>query len=210
MEHFGNASTPESELALYNASRLRCNGQKFTTCGNCEVCQLGHQLNYTKEWFLRCSEETQRQFILGLVHRYNSTDLHEYTNALLRPLEGKDFIYAMSRNRPSLKEDLFGPVANHALSKTKLTKDIFACLNWFESSPHWTKCNFMLGLMQSCNSRLLHFLLNECQSYCFAQEDRCLSLEDTKITGQLGNLLFFSVQTCIIYFFAGIVVYVAV
>ncbi|XP_028417318.1 CMT1A duplicated region transcript 1 protein-like [Dendronephthya gigantea] len=180
MEPYFDNSTAISELSIHNAPQLRCNGEKFTTCGKCESCELGSQLLYTKEWFPRCSEQTQRQFVLGLVHRYNSIDLHEYTNHLLNTLEGKDFIYSRSRNRPSLKEDMSGAVSNHALNRSQLKKDILDCLNWFESSSYWTKCNFMLGLLQSCNAQLLHIIGNESRSFCLVHDDQYLSETESK------------------------------
>ena len=189
MEHCFDNTTAFSELSINNAPKLRCNSGKFTTCGKCEACELGSQLNYTKEWFLRCSEQTQQQFVLGLVHRYNSIDLHEYTNALLTTLEAKDFTYARSRNRPSLKEDMSGSSSNHALNRLQLRKDILDCLNWFESSPYWTKCNFMLGLMQSCNAQLLHIIGNESRSFCLVHADQNLSEIDSKNVEELGELI---------------------
>ena len=180
MEGCFDNTTAFSELSINNAPQLRCSGTKFTTCGKCEACKLGSQLLYTKEWFLRCSDQSQRQFVLGLVHRYNSTDLHEYTNALLTTLEGKDFIYARSRNRPSLKGDSSGPPSNHALNTVQLRKDILNCLNWFEESPYWTKCNFMLGIMQSCSAQLLHIIGSESRSFCLVHDDQYLSEIDSK------------------------------
>lgn len=187
MEYCFDNSTAFSELSINNAPQLRCKTGKFTTCGKCESCELGSQLLHTKEWFLRCSEQTQRQFVLGLVHRYNSIDLHEYTNALLATLDGKDFIYARSRNMPSLKEDMSGPASNHALNKARLRKHIFDCLNWFECSPYWTKCNFMLGLMQFCNAQLLHIIGNESRSFCLVNDEQYLSESDNKHVENIGT-----------------------
>ena len=189
MEHYFDNTTAFSELSINNAPKLRCNAGKFTICDKCEACELGRKLLYTKEWFFRCSEQTQRQFLLALVHRYNSIDLHEYTNAVLTTLEGKDYIYARSRNRPSLKEDMSGSSSNHALNKIQLRRDILDCLTWFESSPYWTKCNFMLELMKSCNAQLLHMIGNESRSFCLVHDDQYLSETESKHVEELGNVL---------------------
>ena len=125
---------------------------------------------------------------MALLHRYNSIDLHEYTSALLTTLEGKDYVYARSRNRPSLKEDMCGPSSNHALDKTQLRKDILDCLSWFESSPYWTKCNFMLEIMKSCNAQLLHMIGNESHSFCLVHDDQYLSETERKHVEELGNV----------------------
>ena len=187
MEYSFDNTTAFSELSIHNAPQLRCNGGRFTTCGKCEACELGSQLLHTKEWFLRCSDQTQRQFVLGLVHRYNSIDLHEYTNNLLTTLEGKDFLYARSRNRPSLKEDIPGATSNHALNKAQLRRNVFDCLNWFESCPYWSKCNFMLGIMQLCNAQLLQLIGSESRSYFLVNEEQHLSETESKHVEERGE-----------------------
>ena len=87
------------------------------------------------------------------------------------------------------KEDMSGSSSNHALNKIKLRRDILDCLTWFESSPYWTKCNFMLELMKSCNAQLLHMIGNESRSFCLVHDDQYLSETESKHVEELGNVL---------------------
>ncbi|EDO34741.1 predicted protein [Nematostella vectensis] len=146
------------ELNISRAPELRCVNSSVKSCGVCEACSLGAKLNNAKEWFIRCGEPAKRRFILGLIRRFDSIDLYEYISSILQPLQYKDFTYMRSRSRPSLPMDNSSPPSNHALNEQKLDEQIEEYWHWFSESKYWTKLNFLLGLMQHCDTHLLFIM----------------------------------------------------
>ena len=54
--------------------------------------------------------------------------------------------------------DSSSPPTNHALDAADLDKAIQETWLWFSESAYWTKLNFMLGIMQQCDSQLLFIM----------------------------------------------------
>lgn len=149
------------ELSISRAPKLRCVNSTIKSCMTCEACKLGSKLNRTKEWFVRCGDPAKRRFILGLIHRFESLDLFMYISFILKPLQYKDFTYTRSRSKPSLQLDSASPPTNHALDENELEEAIEDTWLWFVDSAYWTKLNFMLGVMQWCDSPLLFLMANK-------------------------------------------------
>lgn len=146
------------ELSISRAPQLRCVNSKVKSCMTCEACRLVVILNQAKQWFIRCGDPAKRRFIIGLIHRIDSMDLFSYMSFLLQPLQNKDFTYTRSRSRPSLQSDSSSPPTNHALCAELLDKAIQDTWQWFSESTYWTKLNFLLGIMQHCDSQLLFIM----------------------------------------------------
>jgi len=148
------------ELSISRAPQLRCVKSTVKSCMTCEACKLVVVLNHAKEWFIRCGDPAKRRFILGLIHRVDSMDLFSNISFLLQPLQNKDFTYTRSRSRPSLQSDAASPPTNHALNLDSLEKSIEETWQWFSDSAYWSKLNFLLGIMQHCDSQLLFIMAN--------------------------------------------------
>ena len=176
------------QLSISRAPELRC-VNPVKSCGVCEDCCLGAKLNHTKEWFCRCGEPVKRKFILGLVQRFDSMDLLEYVTSLLQSFQYKDFTYMRSRSKPSLMVDTSSPPTNHALNEDELLQTIDDYLEWFSGSTYWTKANYLLGLMQLCDTHLLHILATKTRALCERERRRQRAMDDGLI--DRGMYLFF-------------------
>ena len=176
------------ELNVSRAPELRCVKSPVRSCGVCESCKLGDKLNHTKEWFPRSGDQARRRFILGLVRRFDSLDLYEYVISMLQPLQYKDFTYTRSRSKPSLAQDRTAPPSNHALNETELELEITNYWEWFSNSPYWTKSNYLLGLMQLCETHLLHIMASNVRTLCERERKRQRAVEEgTLKRGELVN-----------------------
>ena len=71
-----------------------------------------------------------------------------------------------SRSKPSLGIDTVSAPTNHALDESQLEVTMGEYWDWFGESPYWTKANFMLGLMQLCDTHLLHVVSNKTRTLC--------------------------------------------
>ena len=146
------------QLNVSRAPELRCINSPVKSCGACESCKVNAKLNHTKEWFDRCGKTVKRKYVLNLAERLESMDLLQYVTALLQSFQYKDFTYMRSRSKPSLIVDTSCPPSNHALDEDGLTKTVDNYLEWFSGSTYWTKANYLLGLMQLCDTHVLHIL----------------------------------------------------
>ena len=169
------------QLSISRAPQLRCVNSLVKSCGICEDCCLGVKLNHTKEWFCRCGEPIKRKYLLGLVQRFDSLDLAEYMTSMLQSLQYKDFTYMRSRSKPSLTMDTSSPPTNHALNETELLDTMENYLKWFSASTYWTKANYMLCLMQLCDSHLLHVVATKTRVLCEIERRKQRALEDGQI-----------------------------
>uniref|UniRef100_A0A8C8VQK8 F-box domain-containing protein n=1 Tax=Pelusios castaneus TaxID=367368 RepID=A0A8C8VQK8_9SAUR len=145
------------EYRLDSAPDLRC--EKTTDlvpiCQTCETCVLAWKVFSTKQWFLRASDVSQRKFLVGIVKRFNSLDLLNYAEKVLRTSYGKDFTFTRSRITASLKEDLSISTSDRTLNTEMLEQAMMETWRWFKYSSYWTKANYTLLLLQMCNTKLL-------------------------------------------------------
>ncbi|EDV27374.1 uncharacterized protein TRIADDRAFT_52993 [Trichoplax adhaerens] len=153
-------------FSIANAPQLRCTTNKYdvTTCGECEACRLTQVLNKTKEWFTRCGEASQRRFTMGLMSRIDCKTTYERLLMLLTPLVGKDYTYTRSRSSPSLEIDYVSSPSDRALKKSFVINCINETWQWFTSAKEWTRINFLLSILQWCDTRLLHILNSQCKA----------------------------------------------
>ena len=179
------------QLSISRAPQLRCVNSLVKSCGICEDCCLGVKLNQTKEWFCRCGEPIKRKYLLGLVQRFDSLDLAEYMTSMLQSLQYKDFTYMRSRSKPSLTVDTSSPPTNHALNETELLDTVENYLKWFSASTYWTKANYMLCLMQLCDSHLLHVVATKTRVLCEIERRKQRALEDGQIIKGLWSFSLF-------------------
>lgn len=166
------------QLSISRAPQLRCVNSPVKSCGICENCCLGVKLNQTKEWFCRSGEPVKRKYLLGLVQHFDSLDLAEYVTSLLQSFQYKDFTYMRSRSKPSLIVDTVSPPTNHALNETELLDTVENYLEWFSVSTYWTKANYMLGLMQLCDTHLLHIVATRTRALCERERRKQRAVED--------------------------------
>ena len=151
-----NSGTECFEFNLSKALNLRCVHSRFTVCGTCESCVLATRITRMKTWFSKAGDRSRRRFTLGLIRRLHSAELVCHVVQLLQPMLYKDFTYARTRTKPSLRTDQATTSDDRALSLVTLEKDITDTWYWFETTNYWTKCNFLLAIMQDCEAHLLH------------------------------------------------------
>ncbi|KAM4663268.1 F-box and WD repeat domain containing protein 10B [Discoglossus pictus] len=151
-----------SEFSLQRAPELRCENptSMVTLCQTCETCTLATKVAITKEWFVRAGEASQRKFLFGIIRRLASVDLLIYTENVLQPTQGKDFIYSRSRINPSLEQDLSTSSSDRALNRNLLLKFMAETWDWFKNGSYWTKTNYTLLLLHMCSQHLLHDVAN--------------------------------------------------
>ncbi|XP_067860376.1 F-box and WD repeat domain containing protein 10B isoform X2 [Heptranchias perlo] len=151
-----------SEFNIYSASNQTCltGDCSAPPCGSCYTCTLELRLVSARQWFPRTGDLSKQQFLTGLIRRIGSLDLLQQVDRLLQPTLGKDFTHSRSRSNPSLPEDMSTLSSDRALNKVALRKYIFETWEWFANSRYWTKANYMLGLLQMCDVKLLHVIGN--------------------------------------------------
>ncbi|KAH0629569.1 hypothetical protein JD844_011736 [Phrynosoma platyrhinos] len=86
------------EYKLEYTPDLRCEKQRdlVPVCHSCKSCILSWKTFSTREWFVRASHASQRQFLVGIIKRFRSQDLLNYAWNLLRSTNAKDFTYSRS------------------------------------------------------------------------------------------------------------------
>ncbi|XP_072882727.1 F-box and WD repeat domain containing protein 10B [Hemitrygon akajei] len=114
----------------------------------------------SKQWFHRAGDLSKQLFLKGLIRRIGSSDLLQQVDRLLQPTFGKDFTHSRSCANPSLPGDLSTQSSDRSLNKSALREYISDTWEWFASSRYWTKANYILGLLQLCDVKLLHLLAN--------------------------------------------------
>ncbi|XP_063961224.1 F-box and WD repeat domain containing protein 10B-like [Lytechinus pictus] len=150
-------STENFEFNIGQSPDLRCLAAKgTTTCTRCESCVVRTRLLDTRQWFPRAGETSRKKFVLGLVRRFNSANLFSYIVGILKPLCGKDYLYSRSRANPGLVGDHVDAGCDRALRKQVIDTMMSDTLRWFASAPYWSKSNYALGVLQTCNGELVH------------------------------------------------------
>ncbi|XP_051889294.1 F-box and WD repeat domain containing protein 10B [Pristis pectinata] len=153
------------EVSEFNISSSRgytclTGGCSVAPCGSCYTCSLQMKLVATKQWFLRAGDLSKQQFLKGLIRRIGSRDLLQQVDRLLQPAFGKDFTHSRSCANPSLPGDLSTQSSDRSLNKSALRGSILDTWKWFANSRYWTKANYVLGLLQMCDVKLLYLLAN--------------------------------------------------
>ncbi|XP_063148692.1 F-box and WD repeat domain containing protein 10B [Candoia aspera] len=158
------------EYKLDYTPDLRCEKQTdlVPVCYHCKSCILSWKTFSTREWFLRASQGTQRTFLVGIINRFQSHDLLRYSWNLLQSTDTKDFAYS----RSCVSSTITGSsTLDQAMDPQKLAQSIVDLWKWFLNACFWTKANYVLLLLQMCDSQLLlmaatliRFLLSEHES----------------------------------------------
>ena len=86
--------------------------------------------------------------------------------------------------------DTSSPPTNHALNEDELLQTNDNYLEWFSESTYWTKTNYLLGLMQLCDTHLLHILATKTRALCERERRRQRAVDDGLI--DRGLYVFFS------------------
>ncbi|XP_072098258.1 F-box and WD repeat domain containing protein 10B isoform X1 [Mobula birostris] len=151
-----------SEFNICSSPGYTClaGGCSVSACGSCYTCTLQMKLVATKQWFLRAGDLTKQLFLKGLIRRIGSRDLLLQVDRLLQPTFGKDFTHSRSCANPSLPGDLSTQSSDRSLNKSALCEYISDTWEWFANSRYWTKANYVLGLLQLCDVKLLYLLAN--------------------------------------------------
>ncbi|KAJ7316130.1 hypothetical protein JRQ81_002292 [Phrynocephalus forsythii] len=142
------------EYKLEYTPDLRCEKQTdlVPVCHRCKSCILSWRTFSTREWFLRASHASQRQFLVGIIKRFKSQDLLNYTWNLLQPTNSKDFIYSRSCANSSLTAC---SALDRVLDPQELEQSMADLWKWFLNASFWTKANYILLLLQMCDPQLL-------------------------------------------------------
>ncbi|XP_059804715.1 F-box and WD repeat domain containing protein 10B isoform X2 [Hypanus sabinus] len=151
-----------SEFNICSTPSYSClaGGCSVSSCGSCYACILQMKLVASKQWFLRAGDLSKQLFLKGLIRRIGSRDLLQQVDRLLQPTFGKDFTHSRSCANPSLPGDLSTQSSDRSLNKSALREYISDTWEWFANSRYWTKANYILGLLQLCDVKLLHLLAN--------------------------------------------------
>lgn len=150
--------TRELELLSYKLEYtpdLRCAKQTdlVPVCHRCKSCILSWRIFSTREWFVRASLCSQRQFLVGIIKRFKNQDLLMYAWNLLQSVtNGKDFTYSRS-----FASSTFSPPStlDRALDPQQLVHSMASLWKWFLSASFWSKANYTLLLLQMCDSQLV-------------------------------------------------------
>ncbi|XP_060109115.1 F-box and WD repeat domain containing protein 10B-like [Heteronotia binoei] len=142
------------EYKLDYTPDLRCEKQTdlVPVCQSCKSCILSWKIFATQEWFMRASSATRRQFVVGIIKRFKNQDLLKYTWNLLKSIYSKDFIYSRSSITSSFQTS---STLDRALNLQTLKQSMSDLWKWFCNASFWTKANYILLLMQMCDSELL-------------------------------------------------------
>ncbi|XP_064624402.1 F-box and WD repeat domain containing protein 10B-like [Lineus longissimus] len=176
------------EFNIGKAFELRCvESDKALTCGDCESCRLVKKLNQAKQWFPRLGTQSQRRFTLGLVRRFHSVDLLEYIWSILRPLTNKDFTYSRSRTQPSVDGDQPTVSGDRALNLAELENELSQMFDWFRQANYWTKCNFMMGIMQDCDQHLLYSIAQQAKTLLISEKKASISFANYTEAGSIDT-----------------------
>uniref|UniRef100_A0A8D2ITN5 F-box/WD repeat-containing protein 10 n=1 Tax=Varanus komodoensis TaxID=61221 RepID=A0A8D2ITN5_VARKO len=147
--------TPEIlEYKLEYTPDLRCEKQTdlVPICHSCKSCILKWKMFSTREWFLRVSQASQRQFLVGIIKRFRSQDLLNYAWNLLQSTNTKDFTYSRSCVSSSFTA---ASISNRGLDPQQLEHSMVNLWRWFLNASFWTKSNYILLLLQMCDAQLL-------------------------------------------------------
>lgn len=147
------------EYKLDYTADLRCEKQTdlVPVCHSCKSCILSWKIFATREWFMRAGSATQRQFLLGIIKRFKNQDLLKYTWNFLKSTYSKDFIYSRSLITSSFQAP---STMNRALNLQTLQQSMSDLWKWFLNASFWSKANYMLLLLQMCDSELLLMAAN--------------------------------------------------
>ncbi|XP_042305977.1 CMT1A duplicated region transcript 1 protein isoform X2 [Sceloporus undulatus] len=171
------------EYKLEYTPDLRCEKQTdlVPVCHNCKSCILSWKTFSTREWFVRASHASQRQFLVGIIKRFKSQDLLNYAWNLLRPTNAKDFTYSRSCVSSSF---MVSSTLDRALDPQKLEQSMASLWKWFLHASFWTKANYLLLLLQMCDSQLLlmaasliRILLSQDGNFTLKKEESALTDE---------------------------------
>ncbi|KAF7249039.1 CMT1A duplicated region transcript 1 protein, partial [Varanus komodoensis] len=168
--------TPEIlEYKLEYTPDLRCEKQTdlVPICHSCKSCILKWKMFSTREWFLRVSQASQRQFLVGIIKRFRSQDLLNYAWNLLQSTNTKDFTYSRSCVSSSFTA---ASISNRGLDPQQLEHSMVNLWRWFLNASFWTKSNYILLLLQMCDAQLL----------LMAASLICSLLSKGKITTEVG------------------------
>ncbi|ETE64942.1 F-box/WD repeat-containing protein 10, partial [Ophiophagus hannah] len=145
---------PDLEYKLQYTPDLRCEKETdlVPVCYRCKSCILSWKIFSTREWFVRASQATQRTFVMGIINRFQSHDLLKYSWNLLQAIDTKDFTYSRSCVSSTFRAS---SVLDRAMDPQKLAQSMADLWRWFGGSCFWTKANYILLLLQMCDSKLL-------------------------------------------------------
>ena len=169
-------SCPVSTEILHqvDSNSLKCqNGCLTTSQKPCKFCSLSEQLRLFYEWFPRLGEQNKRICLLGLVHRLVDCPFAlQRVCEILSPTTRKDFMYANSRTAPSLETDSSTVSSDRTLTTTFVNKAMLMTWHWYEKAIIWSKVNFLMVVLQSCDVHLLHAVNNYAKALLETQDEQ--------------------------------------
>lgn len=131
------------------------NGE-LNICGRCQSCVLYDKLNQFTQWMEDNGRASQKRFLTGILMRCQNLQILENLRRILQVTSGKDFTYTRSRHQSNKTK-----VTNNSNWSAKLHgMDMLETWEWFRKSSEWTKSSYLLGILSSCDTHLLHMLGN--------------------------------------------------
>ncbi|XP_035657132.1 F-box and WD repeat domain containing protein 10B isoform X2 [Oncorhynchus keta] len=160
MKRFG--SKEQCGYRVDTIDRLCCKKEDsdFNICGNCQSCIFTSKLQDSTQWMSRAGYSSKRRFLTGILVRCQSVEILETIQRVLQVTFGKDFTYTRSRQKSSVSEDMTTWSQDRALDTKLLGIEMVDTWDWFSRSHHWTKSNYLLGILSLCDTGLLHMLGN--------------------------------------------------
>lgn len=127
-----------------------CKGEgEFNVCGRCQPCVLNDRLNQFTRWMQNTGSASQKRFLTGILVRCQNLPMLENLRSVLKVTSGKD-INPRFRHQPNKTKDMSSwSVKLHGM-------DMLETWEWFRKSPEWTKSKYLLGVLSSCDTHLLH------------------------------------------------------
>lgn len=160
MKRFG--SKEQCGYRVDTIDRLCCKKEDadFNICGNCQSCIFTSKLHDSTQWMSRAGDSSKMRFLTGILVRCQSVEILETIQRVLQVTFGKDFTYTRSRQKSSVSEDMTTWSQDRALDTKLLGIEMVDTWDWFSRSHHWTKSNYLLGVLSLCDTGLLHMLGN--------------------------------------------------
>ena len=141
-------------MDIRKAEHIKCSAGIKKDCGMCESCILQRKVSLTQEWLPRISETKKQVYIRSLLHKCSSVEMISSLIGLLEPLQHKDFIYAKSKSNATFDKDLMNVtnLSNRSMNIEAVEIYMQEDRNWFSAATSWAKFNYLLNVLQSCNS----------------------------------------------------------
>ncbi|KAA0724965.1 F-box/WD repeat-containing protein 10 F-box and WD-40 domain-containing protein 10 [Triplophysa tibetana] len=158
-----------------------CKGEgEFNICGRCQPCVLNDRVNQFTQWMQNTGRASQKRFLTGILMRSQNLPILENLRSVLKVTSGKDFNPRFRHQTNKTKETSSWSVKLHGM-------DMLETWEWFRKSPEWTKSKYLLGVLSSCDTHLLHILENLVHSLIDWEKHKFLQFNNADVCHSAKN-----------------------